>query len=117
MYLSGIEVPKLGTVRDRVLRQYLTKESELESKKMQFQALIAMMTMPKGGGDRIKKLWKEYLGLEFGVEIPEHSDKEIAMHEFYSGVVSKLKPKIGMVDGKLKVYGMDALRPNPQTKQ
>lgn len=115
--MSGIEVPKLGTVRDRVLRQYLTKESELESKKMQFQALIAMMSMPQSGGDRIKKLWKDYLGLEFGVEIPEHSDKEVQMYEYYAGVVSKLKPQIGMVDGKLRVYGMDALQPNGPPKQ
>ena len=101
LHLKGVEVPKLGTMRDRVLRAALNEEDRLELKKLEFQMMIAATnpSYPKAEDqrewvDRVKKVWKGLVGLTMHVKIPEHSDEENRMLEYYDKVVSKLRPKI-----------------------
>jgi hypothetical protein len=109
LYTSGVKPPKLGTVQDKVIRQFMTSESDKETKKVQILALLAVQTLP-AEDDRVKKIWKSYLGLEYGIEIPEHTDHEKKMMDYYDRVVKKLKPSMFMKQGKLIVSGLDDLR-------
>jgi hypothetical protein len=112
LYTSGIKVPPLGSIEDRVIRKFMTKESERDTKKIQFMALLAVQSLPEKD-DRVKKLWKEYLSLEYGVILPEHTEKEDAMIDFYANVVSKMKPQLTMNNGKVVVSGFEFLKKPP----
>ena len=112
LHVTGFKLPKLGTVQDRVIRQFLTKESEREIKKTQLLAIIAVQSLP-AEDDRVKKLWKEYLALEYGLEIPEHSDQEMQMMEYYQKVVKHLKPQLSRKNGQLTVSGFGSINSNP----
>jgi hypothetical protein len=112
LHITGFKLSKLGSIQDRVIRDFMTKESEKESKKVQINAILAIQSLPEDD-DRVKKLWREYLGLEYGIEIPENSDKEIEMMDYYQKVVKNLKPELSMKDGKLMVSGLGSINPNP----
>lgn len=109
LYTNGIKLPKLGSVEDRVIRQFLTKESEKESKKTQLLALIAVQALPSKD-DQVKKVWSKYLELEYGVEIPEHTEQELDMMKYYEGVVKHIKPKLSMKNGKMFVSGFESFQ-------
>ena len=116
MYTAGVKVPKRGSVQDRVLQSFLVKESEREIKKTQFLAFIAMNTMQASTQEalseqngKIKKVWNKYLELEYGLELPEQTEKEILVAEYYDKVVKKLKPRLVRKKGKLSVEGISAL--------
>lgn len=116
LHLSGVKVPKLGSLQDKVYRQYLTKESQLEVEKTKFAMLQAMTspTFDDAGKARdwhakIKKAWANYLSLEFNVDIPEHTEKELQMMEYYENVVKHLKPKLEKSQKGLAVRGLSDL--------
>src|SRR5579859_6380867 len=101
LHLSGVKVPKLGSLHDRLYREYLTKENELEAEKMKIVMLNTLTnpTIEDPGKARewsstIKKHWARYLSLQFNTDIPEHTEKEIQMMEYYENVVKHLKPKL-----------------------
>ena len=90
MHLSGVKVPPLESMQDRVFRSYMTMEDQLEVEKMKFNMLIAL-TNPKfedAGKFRdwsgsVSKSWKKYLSLQFGIEVPQEAEDEIKMREYY----------------------------------
>ena len=101
LHVSGVKVPKLGSIQDRIIRQHLTKESEKETKKTQLLALLVVNSIPFNNQQaatawegKVKKIWKEYLGLELGLEIPEQDEKDEALMEYYLKTVKKLKLKL-----------------------
>jgi hypothetical protein len=61
--------------------------------------------------DKVKKVWNGYLGLEYGIEIPEHTDKEVQMIEHYNNKVKHLKPKLTKGEkGQFIVTGLESMK-------
>jgi hypothetical protein len=117
LFLTGIKLPKLGSLQDRIIRQHMTSESQKETKKVQFLALLAINSVSTADVSsttewekKVKNLWTSYLGLEYGVEIPEDNDKEIEMMEYYQSTVKNLKAQLSMKAGQLTVTGLDKLK-------
>lgn len=97
LYTSGVKLTRLGSLHDRVIRQYLTKETELEAKKHEFSMLVAL-TNPSFDSDSkrdgwvktLQKSWNSFLGKLFNVDVPETTSEEEALKEYYDRVVSKM---------------------------
>jgi hypothetical protein len=117
LHLSGVKVPKLGSLQDRVYREYLTKDNQLEAEKMK---MIMMMTMTtpsfndsakaRDWHDKVKGIWSNFLALQFNVEIPEHTEKEIQMLEYYETVVKHLRPRLEKTKEGFKATGLEILK-------
>lgn len=118
LYTSGVKLPRLGSAQDRVIRSYLLKESQKEVAKTQLLAMLVTNSIQfqdaSAASDwhgKVKKIWNGYLGLEYGIEIPEHTDKEVQMIEHYSQKIKHLKPKLTKGDkGRYVVTGLDSMR-------
>lgn len=116
LHLSGVKVPKLDSLRDKVYRQYLTKESQLEAEKMKF-VMMATMTTPvfddagkaREWSEKVRKTWSTFLSLQYGLEVSEHNEKEIQMLEYYESVVKHLKPTLEKTTKGYNVRGLEAL--------
>jgi adenine-specific DNA methylase len=120
LYVSGVPVPKLGSIHDRITGQYLTKEAQKESKKILLSALLTANTIVGQDADaiskyekKIQRIYNQYLELEFGIEIPEQTEKETQMLEYYTKVVKSMKPMLSRgKDGSLHVSGLEKLVAN-----
>lgn len=118
LYTSGVKMHKLGSPQDRVIRQYLVKESDKEIAKTQLMAMLVSNSIPfanesasREWADRVKKVFSSYMGLEYGIEIPEFSNKETEMIEHYQKKVKHLKPKLHRdKKGRFTVSGLDSLK-------
>lgn len=118
LYTSGVKVHKLGSPQDVVVRQYLVKESEKEVTKTKFMVMLVSNIIPfnnendsKEWHQKVKKVWSNYLGLEYGVEIPEFSDKETQMIDHYKTKVKHLKPVLKKdAKGQFVVHGLNSLK-------
>ncbi len=109
----------MGSAQDRVLRNFLVKESEKEVIKTHLLALLVTNSVPFGEDTnagrewetKIRKLFTTYNGLEYGIEIPENTEKELEVIKFYNGVIKNLKPVLNKSkDGRFVVSGLDSLR-------
>jgi hypothetical protein len=116
LHLSGMKVPPLGSLHDRIYREYMTKESQLEVEKMKMSMLTALtnpnIADPNKARDwssNIKKHWARYLALEFNTEMPEHTEKEVEMLEYYENVVKHMKPTLEKSGSGYNVKGLDQL--------
>jgi hypothetical protein len=122
LYTSGIEVPRLGSLKDRILRRFQMEESKKEIKKNSLLAFIAVHSptfedagKAKEWSKRISTIWTEYSSLELGLEIIENEDdnKEVdsvkAMTLAYTEFVKKLSPQLTKENGRVVVKGLDAL--------
>jgi hypothetical protein len=116
LYTSGIKPHKLGSPQDRVIRKYLVSESEKEAAKTHLLALLVANSIPftDAGASRdwetkIKKIWTTYLGLEYGVHVPEHDEKELDMMAYYNKYVKNLKPVLDATKNGLRVSGLSGL--------
>ena len=101
LHLSGIKVPKLGSIQDIIYRQFLDKKSKKEVAKNKMLALLAINSGAFETSDsrdkwseQVKSAWTSYMGLEYGIEIPEHTDHERRMLEYYNKKVKPLKAVI-----------------------
>lgn len=118
LYTSGIKLHKLGSSQDKIVRSYLVKESEKEIAKTRLLAMMVSNVIPfnsetasKEWQGQIKKIWTEYLGLEYGIEIPEFSDKETKMIDHYKNQIKHLKPVLRQTKtGGFTVTGLDSLK-------
>ena len=118
LYTAGVKLPKLGTIQDKIIQEYMSKEAEREIKKTQLLTFIAMNTIQASNQQgfseyesKIKKSWGRYLELELGMDMPEHTEKELKLAEYYSKVVKKLKPRLlRNKRGQLSVEGIDILK-------
>lgn len=116
LHLSGVKVPKLGSLQDKLYRQYMTKDSQLEVEKMKL-VMLSTLTNPtfndpnaaRDWHGKIKKNWADYLSLQFGIDIPEHTEKEMVMLEYYENVVKHLKPQLVKDKKGLGVKGLENL--------
>jgi hypothetical protein len=117
LHLSGVKVPKLGSLHDRVYREYMTKKSQLEVERTKFHMFNALTNPTIGDAgkarewsEKIKRIWSNYLALEYGVEVPEYAEREIQMREYYENVVKHLKPVLQKTEKGYNVKGLDVLR-------
>ena len=116
LHTSGVKVPRLGTVQDRVLRNYLTKEAGLEISRTKFTMLQAMMAPEFKSDnarstwmDEIKDTWDTYLSRLLLYDIPKETPKEAMLKDYYASVISKISPVItkDKKTGALSVSGID----------
>jgi hypothetical protein len=96
LHMRGIEVPALGSPRDRVYRDYLVHEQRLEAKRQELSLYTAIGSMPEGADRRewigkTKKSFDSYISLMWGVEPQEHSVEEKKLMDYYSKIVKKSK--------------------------
>lgn len=118
LYTSGIKVHKLGSPQDRVIRQYLVKVSEKEIAKTQLMAMLvsnsisfATESSAREWTDRVRKVFTNIMGLEYGIEVPEFSDVESKMIKEYQTKVKHLKPKLKRdAKGRFTVTGLDSMK-------
>lgn len=92
--MRGIQVPALGSPRDRVYRDYLVHEQRLEAKKQELALYIAIGSAPAGVDrrewiSRTKKSFDAYVSLMWGMEPEEYSDDEKKLLNYYTKVVKK----------------------------
>jgi hypothetical protein len=60
---------------------------------------------------KIRKLFTSFLELEYGIKLPEHTEKELNMLKFYQDKVKGLKPILKVTEkGKFVVSGLDSLK-------
>lgn len=107
LYTSGVKVPKLYSIQDRVLRQYQMLETR---KNLQHAKLLTQVAIGTGAGDKdwfnnINSIWSEFVNLECG-SISEVKDRENEMRKEYEKY-RYLKPKITMGKNGLEVTGLD----------
>lgn len=110
MYMSGLEVPGLGSVKDRVLRRFMDHEVRRRLKSEQITWTIAYLAAGEENKDTLKKLWSELVDLEFGGEVPvkpvldEDSD-EVRWLKEYEAMKTR-DVRLVRKDGKLSVQGL-----------
>lgn len=118
LHTQGVKLPPLGSVQDRVLRQFAVKETELEAKRTEF-AMLTLLTNPHIADDgrwrewrgTVKDVWQQYVGLLFNMDVPKQSDKDKELLEYYTNVVKKSELKMykDKDTGKLKLLGVETL--------
>lgn len=69
MYLSGISVPGLGSVKDRVLRRFMDHETKRRLKSEQMTWTIAYLAAGEENKETLRNIWSELVDLEFGGEV------------------------------------------------
>lgn len=90
LYTQGVKLPKLGTIQDRMLRQFLLKEAELEAKRVEFQ-MLTLLTNPTAPDEesarrwrrKVTDIWRGYVSKLFVVDIPSEDQDEAKLKEFY----------------------------------
>jgi hypothetical protein len=122
LYVSGVKVPPLFSLQDRVIREYFTRQEQLESKKQEMMMLLALTSPniqdPAKGrewSELVKNSWTQYLGALFNVKVDEMSDKEKEMREYYEAYMknSKITLHVDKKKKSLSVSGIEALIEKP----
>lgn len=118
LYTQGIKLPKLGTIQDRVLRQFASQEAELEAKKAEFQ-MLTLLTNPSISDDesrrdwrkKVTNIWRGYVSKLFVVDLPSEDDEENDLKEFYLQRVKNSKVQLQRDErtGDLVATGADGL--------
>ncbi len=108
--MSGLEVPGLGSVKDRVLRRFMDHETRRKLKTEQINWTIAYIAAGEENKDTLKKLWAELVDLEFGGEVPMESIKpkdadEVRWLKEYEAMKSR-EVRLVRKDGVLSVQGL-----------
>lgn len=108
--MSGLEVPGLGSVKDRVLRRFMDHETRRRLKAEQMTWTIAYLTAGESNKETLKKLWSELVDLEFGGEVPVKSvpvkdEDEARWLQEYEAMKTK-DVKLVRKDGVLSVHGL-----------
>jgi len=110
MYMSGVEVPGLGSVKDRVLRRFMDHETRRRLKSEQINWTIAYIAAGEDNKATLKKLWEELVDLEFGGEVPIKApvpvdDDEVRWLKEYEAMKTK-DVRLVRKDGQLSVQGL-----------
>lgn len=107
MYLAGIKVPKLGSLQDRVFRDYMTKKVSREVSEVR---LLAQIAVAQGGSDKywaktISDIWRDYVNGSYYLEA-EKKTVEVDMISEYNKF-RHLRPVLEVrKDGVLTVKGI-----------
>lgn len=75
--MSGVEVPRLGSYRDSVLRNFMTNEASKSLKREQLTLAIALLNCSNDQARNVvKNIWKDLVKLELGYYSDEFSVEE-----------------------------------------
>lgn len=118
LYTQGVKLPKLGTIQDRVLRQFSVQEAELEAKRLEFQ-MLTLLTNPsipdqedrRAWRKRVTDIWRDYIAKLFVVDLPTEDDADNKLKEFYLSKVKNSQVQMfrDEATGELKATGTDGL--------
>lgn len=115
LYVSGVKPHKLGSIQDRVVRDYMFKEAELEASRTEFTMLTSLSaadiqdpTNREKWSKTVSKSWRKYLTNLFNIDMPEADEKEELLKDYYEKVVSKAKLVVH-VDPKTKALSVTGL--------
>lgn len=110
LYVSGVEVPKLNSPKDIVLREFLVKEANREihrNKVMAYNAL-AVANLSKNGTELVKEIsksWNDYVNVALFME-EVNAQVEMDMQQEYA-FWKNVAPKINIgKNGKITVSGL-----------
>lgn len=108
--MSGVELPSLGSVKDKVLRRFMDHEIRRRLKSEQMTWTIAYLAAGEENKETLKKLWTELVEVEFGGEVPvepaKHKDAdEVRWLKEYEAMKSR-EVKLVRKDGVLSVQGL-----------
>lgn len=108
LYVSGAEVPKLGSFKDKIARQYLSRKSEVEVSKYKLLALSAIASAGPNNQDwtrTVSSAFSNYSNLEFYLE-DEIKRREVDMR-FEFEQWRNVRPSIVKdKDGNLSIKGI-----------
>lgn len=118
LHVQGVKLPKLGTVQDRVFRQFSIQEAELEAKRLEFQ-MLTLLTNPsisdpdarKDWRKRVTDIWRDYISKLFVVDLPSEDDADNKLKEFYLNKVKNSKVQMFREErtGELIATGADKI--------
>lgn len=118
LHFRGIEVPALGSPRDKIFRDYLGWEARKEAKKHELLMLLAMASPNIANENRrtwntgVKKSFEAYVSLLWGAEPNETSEEDDKMVEFYEEVVKKSTVVMTKTKEGLVATGVPGVVPN-----
>lgn len=110
MYFSGVTLSPLGSLKDRVMRDFMFMESRLALKRQELQMAIALLNSPnEKATSAIQGLWKDLAKMELGfnveIEVSDTKPEDAWLREFE--MVKKLKVQIARKKGGgLEVTGL-----------
>ena len=118
LHLQGVKLPRLGSVQDRVDRQFMDKQTQRQVYRDRL-GMLATLTSPQISDQNkwslwkkdISEIWNQYLGLSFHVDIPTEEDQDKKLLEFYEKVVkpASIKMHKDRKTGKLSLLGAEAI--------
>lgn len=109
--MSGVDIPRLGSYRDKVLRDFMVNEASRSLKKEQLTLAIALLNCSNDPARTvIKNIWKDLVKLELGYYSDDFSveqdEKEQQMIEEYERMKAKTVTLTRTRNG-LTVSGLD----------
>lgn len=117
LHFRGLEVPALGSPRDKIYRQFLLHEAKVEAKKHELALMIAMGT-PVISDSAQRRTWDQtakdtfdtYVMMLLGYEGKPENLQEQRMLQFYERVIKKSSPILRRdKSGKLSVKNLPKL--------
>jgi hypothetical protein len=89
LHLSGFKLSSLGSLHDRVIREYMSKESQLElaRRKLEMLRTVHAPNITDAGKFRewsgvVKDVWNKIIELEFHVDLPDHSEEDSKLLDY-----------------------------------
>lgn len=116
LHLSGVKVPRLGSLHDRIYREYLTKRAvkKVNQTKVVAQAAIAVANMsktPKETVEAIVHAFSDYVNMELYLENVRTETEQMMRDEYEYW--KKSRPKVNISkDGKSLSLSMSSLKPS-----
>jgi len=107
LHVSGVEVPKLGSAKDKILRHYLIKKASKEVSKNKVMAFMALAVAnlsksPQKTLDEILRTWNDYVNQELYLEAVNEQQETDMREEFEFW--RKISPKVNIrKDGGLEL--------------
>lgn len=115
LHVSGVKVPPLGSMQDRIYRDFLTRRSYKEVTKNRIVTLAAIATAnmsksPKALLDDLLNTYSDYMNLEMFMETVKQETETMMKEEFEFW--RKVRPKINISkDGKGASLSVESLKP------
>lgn len=98
LFLKGMTVPALGSIRDVMMRKYLIKQAGIEAKRAEFEYLIAIATPTfsdpndrRNWNSAVKKTYLEYVHMIHGMKPRLIDEDDIRKIEFYEQRIKSSK--------------------------
>lgn len=110
MYVSGVKLPGLGSIKDKILRGFMEHETLRRLKSEQINWTIAALAAGTENKRILKELWDELVALEIGGEVQQKArsvkeDDEVRWLKEYEAMKSR-NVKLISKNGQLSVEGL-----------